>query len=278
MISRLTWKLKMKLGLAIASERALPSAFVVFRDKLSKSIRKVAQLGYDGVELALLDSSQVSLPEIKALLKEYRLELPVISTGQVFADAKLWLTHPDVAIRQRTIQRLKSLIDLASEFGAMVNIGRVRGPLDLQDPRASEERFIEGIRECGEYGGSRGVRIILEPVNRYEINFINSVLDGMEILKKIGNGQIFLMPDVFHMNIEDASIGGSLRAAKDVIAYIHFADSNRWAPGDGHLDFPGIINTLNEIGYAGFATLEILPYPDPDTAASRGIQYLRKFI
>ena len=47
------------------------------------------------------------------------------------------------------------------------------------------------------------------------------------------------MPDVFHMNIEDASIGGSLKAAKDVIAYVHFADSNRWAPGDGHLDFPG---------------------------------------
>jgi sugar phosphate isomerase/epimerase len=268
----------MKLGLAIASEKALPSAFVVFRDKLSKSIRKVAQLGYDGVELALLDSTQVSLPEIKALLKEYRLELPVISTGQVFADANLWLTHPDAATRQRTILQLKSLIDLAGEFGAMVNIGRVRGPLDRQDPNASEERFIDGIRECAEYGSSRGVRILLEPVNRYEINFINSVLDGMEILKRIGNDQIFLMPDVFHMNIEDASIDASLRAAKDVIGYVHFADSNRRAPGDGHLDFPGIVNTLNEIRYDGFVTLEILPYPDPDTAASRGIKYLRKFI
>ncbi len=268
----------MKLGLAIASEKALPSAFVVFRDKLSNSIRKVAQLGYDGVELALLDSSQVSLPEIKRLLKEYHLELPVISTGQVFADAKLWLTHPDEAIRQKTIQRLKSLLDLAGEFGAMVNVGRVRGPLDLQDPKASEERFIEGIRECGEYASKCGVRILLEPVNRYEINFINSVRDGMEILKKIGNDQIFLMPDLFHMNIEDSSIDGSLKAAKDVIGYIHFADSNRWAPGEGHLDFPGVIHTLNEIGYGGFATLEILPYPDPDTAASRGIQYLRKLI
>jgi sugar phosphate isomerase/epimerase len=268
----------MKLGLAIASEKALPSAFVVFRDVLSRSIRKVAQLGYDGVELALLDSSQVNLAEVKALLKEYHLELPVISTGQVFADAKLWLTHPDAVIRQRTIQRLKSLIDLAGEFGAMVNIGRVRGPLDPQDPGGSEERFIEGIRECGEYGRTRGVKVILEPVNRYEINFINSVLEGMELLKKIGSDQVLLMPDVFHMNIEDASIDGSLTAAKDVIAYVHFADSNRWSPGDGHLDFPGIISTLNKIGYDGFATLEILPYPDPDTAAARGIKYLRGLI
>jgi sugar phosphate isomerase/epimerase len=270
--------MKIKLGLAIASERALPSAFVVFRDKLATSVRKVAQLGYDGVELALLDSSQVDLPEIKSLLREYRLELPVISTGQVFADAKLWLTHADAAIRQKTIERLKSLVDLASEFGAMVNIGRVRGPLDAEDPRASEERFIEAIRKCGDYGRQRGVKILLEPVNRYEINFINSVLDGVEMLKKIGHPQIFLMPDVFHMNIEDASIGGSLKAAKDAVAYIHFADSNRWAPGDGHLDFPGIITALNEISYEGFVTLEILPYPDPDTAASRGIQYVRKLV
>lgn len=268
----------MKLGLAIASEKALPSAFVVFRDKLATSIRKVAQLGYDGVELALLDSSQVDLPEIKSLLKEYHLELPVISTGQVFADAQLWLTHPDPAIRHRTVERLKSLIDLAGEFGAMVNIGRVRGPLDPHDPKASEERFIEGIRECGDFGRERGVRIILEPVNRYEINFINSVLDGIEMLKKISHSQVFLMPDLFHMNIEDASIGDSLKAAKDAIAYLHFADSNRWAPGDGHLDFPGIVKTLDEIGYDGFATLEILPYPDPATAASRGIQYVRRLV
>lgn len=270
--------MKMKLGLAIASEKALPSAFVVFRDKLSNSIRKVAELGYDGVELALLDSSQVDLPEVKSLLREYRLELPVISTGQVFADAQLWLTHPDPAVRQKTVERLKSLIDLASEFGAMVNIGRVRGPLDARDPKASEERFIAGIRECGDYGRARGVRILLEPVNRYEINFLNSVMDGLEMLKKICHPQIFLMPDVFHMNIEDASIVGSLKAAKEAIAYIHFADSNRWAPGDGHLDFPGILRVLNEIGYHGFATLEILPYPDPDTAAARGIKYIRKLI
>jgi sugar phosphate isomerase/epimerase len=270
--------MNLKLGLAIASEKALPSAFVVFRDKLTTSIRKVAQLGYDGVELALLDSSQVDLPEIKTLLREYRLELPVISTGQVFADAQLWLTHPDPTIRHKTIARLKSLVDLAGELGAMVNIGRVRGPLDPRDPKASQDRFIAGIRECGDYGLQRGVRIILEPVNRYEINFINSVAEGMEMLKKIGHPQIFLMPDVFHMNIEDASIAGSLKAAREAVAYVHFADSNRWAPGDGHLDFPDVLSALNEIGYQGFATLEILPYPDPDTAAARGIQYIRKLL
>ena len=84
----------------------------------------------------------------------------------------------------------------------------------LQEPGASEERFIEGIRECGEYGRGRGVKIILEPVNRYEINFINSVLEGIELLKKIGSDQVLLMPDVFHMNIEDASMRWQLEGGK----------------------------------------------------------------
>lgn len=268
----------MKLGLAIASEKALPSAFVVFRDKLERSIQKVARLGYEGVELALLDSSQVNLPEIKKWLKEYHLELPTISTGQVFADARLWLTHPEESIRKKAIERLKSLITLASEFGAMLNIGRVRGPLDEKDPEASKKRFIGGIRECGDFGKSLGVKIILEPVNRYEINFINSVPEGLEMLKKIDHDNIYLMPDLFHMNIEDASIEANLKMTKHHLAYLHFADSNRLAPGDGHLDFPKIIHTLKDIGYTGFITLEILPHPDPDTAASRGIKYLRQFI
>jgi 5-keto-L-gluconate epimerase len=268
----------MKLGLAIASEKALPTAFVVFRDKLSVSIRKVAALGYDGVELALLDASQVDLPEIKGLLREFGLELPVISTGQVFADARLWLTHGDAGVRRRTIERLKGLVDLASEFGAMVNVGRVRGPLDPDDREGSEARFIDGIRDVAESGRSRGVRIILEPVNRYEINFINSVVEGVEMIGKIGHPSVSLMPDVFHMNIEDASIEGSLRLAGEHVAYVHFADSNRLAPGDGHLDFKSILAALREIRYDGFVTLEMLPHPDPDTAASRGIDYLKKLL
>jgi sugar phosphate isomerase/epimerase len=268
----------LKLGLAIASEKALPSAFVVFRDRLERSIQKVAKLGYDGVELALLSTSQVDLPETKKLLKEYRLELPAISTGQIYADARIWLTHPEEPIRKKAIERLKNLVQLASEFGAMVNIGRVRGPLDEKNPEASERRFIEAIRECGDFGKPLGVKIILEPVNRYEINFINSVPEGLEMLKKIGHDNLYLMPDLFHMNIEDASIEANLKMAKDHLAYLHFADSNRLAPGDGHLDFPKIIHTLKDIGYTGFITLEILPHPDPDTAASRGIKYLRQFI
>ena len=270
----------MKISLAIAPENALPSAFVVYRDKLEASMARAAHLGYDGVELALLSADQVHPASIRAALDAHGLGLPVISTGQVYADARLWFTHPDREIRYHAAERVISLIDLAAQLGAaMVNIGRVRGHIHPDETlQTAQGRFLEGMGRCADHARGAGVELILEPVNRYEINYINSVPQALEALAKLGRPNVKVMPDVFHMNIEDASIIGSLAMAGDRLGYIHLADSNRHAPGQGHLDFPAILETLQRMGYDGWVGVEILPYPDPDTAARQAIDYLRRFI
>ena len=161
-----------------------------------------------------------------------------------------------------------------------MNIGRVRGPIEAGDSReTAEARFLDGIRECADHADPLGISIVLEPVNRYELNYINSVLpDGIEIIARIDRPNVRLMPDVFHMNIEDASIAGSLDAAAGLVGYVHLADSNRWAPGQGHTDFPAILAALARIQYDEWVTVEILPYPSPDEAADQAIRYLRGLI
>jgi sugar phosphate isomerase/epimerase len=269
----------MKIGLAIAPEHASPLAFVVYRDALEVSLAKAARLGYDGVELALLDAEEVDPAQLKGLLARYGLELPVISTGRVFAEGQLWCTHPDVAVRRHAVERIKALASLAGEFGAKVNIGRVRGFIPDDEPReVAEQRFLECIGECADFAAPLGVEILLEPVNRYEINYINSVADALEVLAKLGRPNVKVMPDVFHMNIEDRSISGSLKQAGPAVGYVHLADSNRWAPGQGHLDFPEIVGALQSIGYDWYVTAEILPYPDSDAAAAAAVEYLRRVI
>jgi 5-keto-L-gluconate epimerase len=86
------------------------------------------------------------------------------------------------------------------------------------------------------------------------------------------------MPDIFHMNIEDVSIAGSLEAAGDLVGYVHLADSNCWAPGQGHTDFRAILGALERIGYDRYVGVEILPNPSPDEAARQAITYLRTLI
>ena len=268
----------MKLAVAIAPENAIPSAFVVFRG-LESSIPKAAEMGYDGIELALRDKDQVDVAGVKKLIGKYDLEIPVVSTGQVFAGLNLWFTSPDAAIRSKAVEVFKGLAEVAAEFGAMINMGRVRGFIAAGETvETTEQRFGQVVGEIGEYASRLGVTMILEPVNRYEINFINSLDEGADLMKRMGIPGLKLMPDVFHMNIEDVSIEGNLKKYIDEIAYVHFADSNRLAPGWGHLDFPAIVKALNEVGYQGWASVEILPKPDPDRAARQAIDFLRTLI
>jgi len=95
-------------------------------------------------------------------------------------------------------------------------------------------------------------------------------------IKKIDTANIGMLIDTFHMNIEEASIYGSMKNSRNYISHVHVADSNRWAPGSGHLDFARIIKTLEEIDYKGYISAEILPLPDPDSAARLTIEHLRK--
>jgi sugar phosphate isomerase/epimerase len=270
---------RIRLALTVATPGALPSAFVVYRDPLSITLPKIAALGYDGVELALLDRSQVDMGELKKLLADTGLTVPMISTGQIFAAGQCSFAADDRPTREKAENLFIGLIDVAAELGAMINVGRVRGTVEGNGVRLEvESRVADSFRRMAERGKKAGVQVVMEPVNRYETDMLNSCDDAVEFLARFSLGHVKIMPDVFHMNIEDPSIEGSLQRHIDRIGYIHFADSNRLYPGAGHLDFSKISQSLQAVAYSGWIGTEILPDPDPDTAARRAIEYLRRFI
>lgn len=266
-----------KLSIAIAGKNALPSAFVVYRG-FEEYIPKAAELGYNGVELALKEASEINPSLLDALLKKTGLTVSCISTGQVFAETGLMFTDPDHKRCEKLKGIFKSMIDLAEKYGQMVNIGRVRGRIENDGKGNSESRFVEMVRELCVYAQPKGVNLILEPVNRYEINFINSVEEGVQLLEKADQPNLRLMPDVFHMNIEDRAIGPELRRHIKHVSYIHLADSNRMAPGWGHTDFYDIFTELKAADYSGWLSVEILPLPDAYSASRQAIEFLSPFI
>jgi sugar phosphate isomerase/epimerase len=265
----------MKFSIAIADSAALPSAFVVFRG-FEPSMKEAAELGYQGVELALKRPDEIPPSQLDSLLSLYGLEVSAISTGQVYAELGLSFTDPPSAKKNTLTGMFRDFIDLAQHYGGKVNIGRVRGNKG-QNPETALPRFIETITELAEYARKKNVTLLLEPVNRYELDFINTVEEGVRVLEATGADNIKLMPDVFHMNIEDRTIGGELLTWIDSIGYIHLADSNRLAPGQGHTDFNDIFTSLKQGRYDGWLSVEILPKPDPHTAASQAITFLGKY-
>ena len=140
------------------------------------------------------------------------------------------------------------------------------------------DRATEAFQELAGYGLPKGVRWVLEPVNNLQASYINTTQDGIAMAQRVNRPNFGLMLDVFHMNIEDTDIYASLRQARSLCWAVHLTDNNRKWPGNAHLDLPSVIKVLDEIGYHGHASLEIMPWPDPDSAARLSIEYLRRYV
>ena len=138
--------------------------------------------------------------------------------------------------------------------------------------------LVEALQECSAVAADEGVRFALEPLNRYETDLIHTVEDGLDLIQRVGAENFGLLLDTFHMNIEEPSIEDSIRACGERTFHFHVADSNRWPPGAGHLDFRSILSTLRETGYDGYVSGEFMPVPDADTGAQRAIEHLRSLI
>ena len=265
----------MKLSIAIADLNADEKAFVVWRG-FEESFRKASDLGYDGAELALRSRDEIDVFNLRRLLDKTGLQVSGISTGQVFSALDLYLTNPLDERRNQAVKVLSDLIELAGEFGGVVNLGRSRGFYSPEQTKEQAETlFLESLAVLSEKADKHSVTIIVEPVNRYELNFLNNLDECAAIVERSGLDNVAMMADVFHMNIEDARMGEAIERNSRLVKYVHLADSNRHAPGDGHLDFDEIFTSLKRISYDGWLSVEALPFPSPDETAKRSVDFIR---
>ena len=266
----------MKKSIVISTQPTKFSA-LAFKEDFENSVKKVADLGFDGAELAVRNPEDLKVDDVINILKENNLEVPAIGTGQAYGEEGLSFSDPDEMVRKAAVERIKDQILFASHFDAQVIIGLIRGIIVEKVNKTKAEKWtIDCLRKCTEFAKEYNIRLTLEPVNRYESNFINTLNEGIEFIKRVGASNLGLLADTFHMNIEEVSIYDSIVQVKDYITHVHFADSNRWAPGCGHLDFAKIVQTLKKIGYQGYVSAEILPFPDSDTAARITAETLNK--
>ena len=266
----------MKLAIVLSTHVAQFEA-VAFKGDFEINVAKIADYGYQGVELAIRDPKLVNPDELRTVIGSHNLIMPAIGTGQAWGEERLSFTSDDPKVRRAAIERIKSHIPLAVQFKAVVILGLIRGISPKgQSHTQSMEYLIEALRECSAAAEPHGVRYALEPLNRYETDLIHTVVDGLDLIERVGANNFGLLLDTFHMNIEEPSIEESIKICGDHIFHFHVADSNRWYPGAGHLNFRSILETLFETGYSGFVSGEFMPVPDADTATQHAIKNLRR--
>lgn len=265
-----------KYGVNCALEPVAENAPVVLRGNIENIAKTVAEIGYNGLELFIRDPGNYSGKQLKKVADEHGIEFCAIATGMEYTKNGLCLIDDNPASRVKSIDRLKEHIDLAQQLDCAVIVGIMRGNInDFSKYNHYLGLLSEALQILSQYAKESGVMLYIEAIMRYVNNYLCTVDETADYVRSLGLDNLKLHIDSHLMNVEDRDIKKSILASRDVLGYVHLSDSNRAYPGGGSFDFKAMMNTLQDIGYNGYATVECQPYPTQTDCALRGLQYMR---
>ncbi len=251
----------------------------VFHTSLAEGCALAARAGFDAVEIFPPSAAGIDEPALRAALTQHGLSVAAIGTGAGWVVRKLSLTSPDPALRAQARAFIREIIEVAGRFGAPAILGSMQGRVDASSNREETLGWLaDALEELGEAAAKFGVPFLYEPLNRYETDLFHRQEDAANFLRTLKTKKVRLLCDLFHMAIEEVDLAATLRACGPLVGHIHFADSNRRAIGLGHTDAAPLVAALRDIHYAGYLSAEILPLPDPATAASTTMAAFRKLV
>jgi sugar phosphate isomerase/epimerase len=251
---------------------------VMFRGRLDEGLQAVSESGFNFVELSLRTTADLDPVSFAQRCDALDLGVTAVATGQACLFDGLCLGVEEPERQQRTIEHFKEIAAFARSIGAgAVIIGGIRG--SLKDEGHYDElydRGVEAFKACAAFTDSIDLTLLIEPINRYETNWIHTAANGLKLLDAIGVDSAKLLLDTFHMNIEEVSVVDAIRETGDRLGYMHFADNTRKAPGQGQIDFGSILDALEEIAYQGPIVAEVLPLPDDFSAVQNTAKFWRQ--
>jgi D-psicose/D-tagatose/L-ribulose 3-epimerase len=228
------------------------------------TIQKTARAGFDMLEVPLLHPDEFDGLKTKRLLKENGLR----AVGSLALPKEVHLPfYPEKALGF-----LKQAVDCveAIEGDALCgcvycNLGTLTGK-----PPTKQERdlCVNVLGELAHYAKARGIRIGVEPVNRYETYLYNVGEDTVELIKTIGADNMFVHFDTYHMVIEEKGFSGPIKQAGPLCQYIHLSESGRGVPGEGNVDWDDVFAGLKAVNYTGPLVLEAFAEINPDLIAA----------
>lgn len=257
---------------------------------------KVKRMGFDSLELACEAPELIDVPTVKGVLEQHGLKAIVCGA---------WGPERDIASRDASIAAaskdyIRWLIGAAVELGSPTVCGPMYsgvGKAHLDDAAAREaewKRSVEGIWEMAKVAADAGVRLALEPLNRFETDMINIVDQGLGYIEDVGLPNVGLHLDTFHMHLEERSSGAAIRKAGDKIFHFHACENDRGVPGAGQVHWHEVATALRDVRYAGPIVIESFTSevkeiaravciwreiaPSQDAIASQGLKFLKSII
>jgi sugar phosphate isomerase/epimerase len=271
-------------------------------EPLRDTFTRLSRYGYDGIEF-VGEPSRFPVSEVLELSEEFGITPTSVLGWCVWGIPGRDMASPDDAERKAAIRYGQQCIDFAAEIGVPIVIvipaaagrtaptGRPKTESEWHSGYQAEwGHAVDSIRQAAAYAAERNILLALEPINRYETFLVVTLDQGLQFISDVGVDNLKLNLDTFHMNIEEPNLADAVRRAGDLLVSMHVSDSNRQAPGRGHMDYTTLLGALGEIDYQGTLVLEpVPPGSDPillsqfpenlplrDIYAEESINYLRQ--
>jgi D-psicose/D-tagatose/L-ribulose 3-epimerase len=217
---------------------------------------RAAGLGLDAVEIPLAELESVD----PAALREGAARAGVGLLTSVACPDNADPSSEDERVRAAAVDFLKACVDATAAMGANLFTGVTYSALfrrvERRASRADAERTAEVLREVARHAAPLGVTVGIEPVNRYESFLVNTAAQALELLKLIGEPNVGIHLDAYHMNIEEDDFRAPVELVAEHLVHFHLSESHRGVPGRGTVDWEAIMGTLTDARYAGYAGLE----------------------
>jgi sugar phosphate isomerase/epimerase len=241
------------------------SAWIYGDAPLPETLARIAAAGYDGVELPG-EPGRWRPAELRRWLGDHGLA-PVALTASCMTETERDLAHPDPRIRSVAVDYVRRCLGLGAEIGAPLVQMLASGEPRLAPIATREAEWawsVAGMQAAAREAERAGVRIAVEPLNRYEAYLVTSAAEALAYLDAVGSPWVGMTLDLFHANIEEPDVAASIRAAGARLWHVQVADTTRRGLGHGHLDLGAVTTALAGIDYGGAIVVEIMaPGPDP---------------
>jgi len=258
-------------------KEAAGGPFVYWHEPLENA-RRAKSLGFPAVEIFPPNADALSTANFPDIPFELGLDIAAVGTGGGWVRHQWHLTHPSAQVRQHALDFIQSLLDAAARFNAPVIIGSMQG---RHGNGVSKDQALDWLAEAlmvlGEKAKSLGTGVFYEPLNRYESNLLNTAADTVAFLEAVKPPHVTVLADLFHMNIEEASIASGLETYGDWLGHVHLVDNHRQPAGSGQMEYADIAAALKKIDYQGHLSAEAFPKPDPHSAARLTMDTYRRW-
>ncbi len=259
----------MKFSIVIGLNESSRSEEEIVED-FQKKAQFVKELGYDGLELAILEPEKVPVEKISEICAGTRIDISAVGTGSTYLRFGYSFGTSDQKLRAQALDRVKVYAEFAAPLNAKVILGLIRGRFRRPDTRDTAlAHILESTKRCGPIADEFGVDMVMEPINGFEIDSLNTVGETAAFLAQVNHPRVKLMVDNFHVNLEESPdfVQNELPKYCPALAHVHLADTNRRAPGTGTFDYAGFLRTLKQGGYEGFLSVEPIMKPSFEEVA-----------